>query len=47
MSSKKTIKVNPDFFSLKPSRKKTEKKREKREKLKKMSQIIRPNKTKN
>ena len=46
MSSKKTIKVNPDFFSLKPSRKKTEKKREKREKLKKMSQIIRPNKTK-
>ena len=46
MSERKTIKVNPAFFSLKPTKNKTEKKRNKREKLKKMSQIIRPNKAK-
>ena len=46
MSDRKTIKVNPSFFSLKPQRNKTEKKRERKDKLKKMSQIIRPNKAK-
>lgn len=46
MSERKTIKVNPAFFSLKPKRNKTEKRREKKDKLKKMSQIIRPNKAK-
>ena len=47
MSERKTIKVNPAFFSLKPQRNKTEKKNKSRkEKIKKMSQIIRPNKAK-
>ena len=46
MSERKTIKVNPAFFSLKPIKNKTEKKRNRRDKLNKMSQIIRPNKAK-
>jgi hypothetical protein len=49
MSDKKTIKVNPAYFSLNQSKHKTEKNKQKKKQknnLKKMSQIIRPSKAK-
>lgn len=46
MSERKTIKVNPAYFSLKPNKNKTEKKREKKQQLKTLSQLIKPSKAK-
>jgi hypothetical protein len=49
MSEKKTIKINPSFFSLNSSNQKTEKnkkKQERRDKIQSIGQLIKPNKAK-